>query len=73
MTFDAFCAYLAGKTPIMSGLGGGKTVEDPALIYRSAILDTLGSVNSRMISLKSSVTRWKQCSPSPATVSNCWC
>ena len=32
MTFDAFCAYLAGKTPIMSGLGGGKTVEDPALI-----------------------------------------
>ncbi|AVX92599.1 MULTISPECIES: UvrD-helicase domain-containing protein [Pseudomonas] len=46
MTFDAFCAYLAGKTPIMSGLGGGKTVEDPALIYRSAILDTLGSVNS---------------------------
>lgn len=46
MTFDAFCAYLAGKTPIMSGLGGGKTTEDPALIYRRAILDTLTSVNA---------------------------
>lgn len=46
MTFDAFCAYLAGKTPIMSGLGGGKTMEDPALVYRQAILETLGAVNA---------------------------
>lgn len=46
MTFDSFCAFLASKTPIMSGLGGGKTTEDPALVYRRAILETLGSVNS---------------------------
>lgn len=45
MTFDSFCAFLAGKTPIMSGLGGGKTTDDAARIYRLAILETLQSVN----------------------------
>lgn len=45
MTFDSFCAFLASKTPIMSGLGGGKTTDDAALIYRLAILETLQSVN----------------------------
>lgn len=45
MTFDSFCAFLAGKTPIMSGIGGGKTTEDASRIYRPAILDTLKSVN----------------------------
>lgn len=45
MTFDSFCAFLASKTPIMSGLGGGKTTDDAALIYRHAILETLQSVN----------------------------
>lgn len=45
MTFDSFSAYLAGKTPIMSGLGGGQTTDDPHLLYRQAILETLGSVN----------------------------
>lgn len=50
MTFDSFCAYLAAKTPIMSGLGGGRTADDPSLIYRQAILETLGSVNDEDIS-----------------------
>lgn len=45
MTFDSFSAYLAGKTPIMSGLGGGQTSDDPHLIYRQAILETLAAVN----------------------------
>jgi len=45
MTFDSFCASLASKTPIMAGLGGGKTSDDPSLVYRQAILDTLKSVN----------------------------
>lgn len=45
MTFDSYCAFLASKTPIMSGLGGGKTTDDAALLYRLAILDTLQSVN----------------------------
>lgn len=45
MTFDSFCASLANKTPIMAGLGGGRTSDDPALVYRQAILDTLKSVN----------------------------
>lgn len=49
MTFDSFCANLAGKMPIMSGLGGGSTTTDPSLIYRSAILETLGSVNDESI------------------------
>jgi ATP-dependent helicase/nuclease subunit A len=49
MTFDSFSAYLAGKTPIMSGLGGGQTTDDPHLIYRQAILETLGSVNDPSI------------------------
>lgn len=49
MTFDSFCASLAAKTPIMSGLGGGRTTEDPRLIYRDAILETLGSVNDESI------------------------
>ncbi|MAG65517.1 MAG: DNA helicase UvrD [Pseudomonadales bacterium] len=49
MTFDSFCAQLAAKTPIMSGLGGGKTLEDPSLVYRQAILETLGSVNDEHI------------------------
>lgn len=50
MTFDAYCAQIAGKMPIMSGLGGGRTTEDPSLVYRAAILDTLGSVNDESIS-----------------------
>jgi ATP-dependent exoDNAse (exonuclease V) beta subunit len=45
MTFDAYCAQLAKKMPIMSGLGGGSTSADPSLIYRQAVLETLGSVN----------------------------
>lgn len=45
MTFDSFCAFLAAKLPIMSGLGGGHTTDDPGLIYRAAILDTLAAVN----------------------------
>lgn len=45
MTFDSYCALLASKTPIMAGLGGGKTTEDPSIIYRQAVLDTLKSVN----------------------------
>ncbi|WP_213664411.1 UvrD-helicase domain-containing protein [Stutzerimonas stutzeri] len=49
MTFDSFSAYLASKTPIMSGLGGGQTTDDPHLIYRQAILETLGSVNDDSI------------------------
>lgn len=49
MTFDSFCASLASKTPIMSGLGGGKTTDDPALIYRQAILETLKAVNDNDI------------------------
>ncbi|MCV4064247.1 UvrD-helicase domain-containing protein [Pseudomonas aeruginosa] len=49
MTFDAFCAQIAGKMPIMSGLGGGRTSDDPSLIYRAAILNTLGSVNDESI------------------------
>lgn len=48
-TFDAYCAQIAGKMPIMSGLGGGRTADDPSLIYRTAILDTLGSVNDESI------------------------
>lgn len=50
MTFDSYCAQLAGKMPIMSGLGGGRTSDDPSLVYRTAILDTLGSVNDESIS-----------------------
>lgn len=50
MTFDAYCAQIAGKMPIMSGLGGGRTSEDPRLVYRTAILETLGSVNDESIS-----------------------
>lgn len=50
MTFDAYCAQIAGKMPIMSGLGGGRTSEDPRLVYRTAILETLGSVNDDSIS-----------------------
>lgn len=49
MTFDSFCASLASKTPIMSGLGGGKTTDDASLIYRHAILETLKSVNDNDI------------------------
>lgn len=49
MTFDSYCAQIAGKMPIMSGLGGGRTSDDPSLIYRTAILDTLGSVNDESI------------------------
>lgn len=49
MTFDAYCARLAAKMPIMSGYGGGRTAEDPSLIYRAAVLDTLGSVNDPSI------------------------
>lgn len=49
MTFDAYCAKLAGKMPIMSGLGGGRTAEDPSLVYRTAILETLGRVNDETI------------------------
>ncbi|MBF6042964.1 UvrD-helicase domain-containing protein [Pseudomonas baetica] len=49
MTFDSFCASLASKTPIMSGLGGGKTTDDASLIYRQAILETLKSVNDNDI------------------------
>lgn len=49
MTFDSYCAQIAGKMPIMSGLGGGRTADDPSLIYRTAILDTLGSVNDESI------------------------
>lgn len=49
MTFDAYCAQLAKKMPIMSGLGGGTTSNDPSLIYRAGILDTLGSVNDESI------------------------
>lgn len=49
MTFDSYCAQLAGKMPIMSGLGGGATTDDPTLVYRSAILETLGSVNDERI------------------------
>lgn len=49
MTFDSCAAYLAAKTPIMSGLGGGQTTDDPHLIYRQAILDTLGSINDPSI------------------------
>tara|TARA_R110002124_G_scaffold128157_19_gene288709 strand:+ start:5714 stop:9037 length:3324 start_codon:yes stop_codon:yes gene_type:complete len=49
MTFDAYCAQLAARMPIMSGLGGGRTTESPGLIYRAAILDTLGSVNDETI------------------------
>lgn len=30
MTFDSFCASLASKTPIMAGLGGSKTSDDPS-------------------------------------------
>lgn len=48
-TFDAFCADVAGRMPIMSGLGGGRTADDASLIYRQAILDTLGSVNDETI------------------------
>lgn len=49
MTFDSYCARLAAMTPIMSGLGGGRTSEDPSLVYREAILETLGSVNDDSI------------------------
>lgn len=49
MTFDSICAQLASKMPIMSGLGGGRTTESPDLIYRAAILETLGSVNDNQI------------------------
>ena len=49
MTFDSYCAQIAGKMPIMSGLGGGRTTTDPTLVYRTAILDTLGSVNDESI------------------------
>lgn len=49
MTFDSYCAQLASKMPIMSGLGGGRTTEDPSLVYRAAILETLGSVNDESI------------------------
>ncbi|MFL1449376.1 UvrD-helicase domain-containing protein [Pseudomonas tritici] len=49
MTFDSYCAQIAGKMPIMSGLGGGRTTDDPSLVYRKAILDTLGSVNDESI------------------------
>jgi ATP-dependent helicase/nuclease subunit A len=49
MTFDSYCARLAAMTPIMSGLGGGRTSEDPSLVYREAILETLGSVNDEGI------------------------
>ncbi|NVL48642.1 UvrD-helicase domain-containing protein [Pseudomonas syringae pv. actinidiae] len=52
MTFDSYCAQIAGKMPIMSGLGGGRTSEDPRLIYRTAILETLGSVNDESISVE---------------------
>jgi ATP-dependent exoDNAse (exonuclease V) beta subunit len=48
-TFDSYCAEIAGKMPIMSGLGGGRTADDASLIYRTAILDTLGSVNDESI------------------------
>jgi len=50
MTFDAYCAQIAGKMPIMSGLGGGRTSDDPRYVYRTAILETLGSVNDESIS-----------------------
>lgn len=49
MTFDSFCAFLASKTPMMSGIGGGKTTDDTTSIYRPAILDTLKSVNDNDI------------------------
>lgn len=49
MTFDSYCAQLASKMPIMSGLGGGSTTDDPSLVYRAAILETLGSVNDERI------------------------
>lgn len=49
MTFDSFCASLASKTPIMAGLGGGKTTEDASMIYREAIQETLKSVNDNDI------------------------
>ncbi|KKN89574.1 hypothetical protein LCGC14_0237060 [marine sediment metagenome] len=49
MTFDAYCAKLAATMPIMSGFGGGRTAESPELIYRRAILETLGSVNDDTI------------------------
>lgn len=49
MTFDSFCASLASKTPIMSGLGGGKTTDDASLVYRLAILETLKAVNDNDI------------------------
>lgn len=45
MTFDSFSAMLAAKNPVMSGLGGGNTTDDPHLLYRQAVLETLGSVN----------------------------
>lgn len=48
-TFDSFCGSLAAKTPIMSGLGGGQVTDDPSLVYRQAILETLGSVNDEGI------------------------
>ncbi|MCT8162733.1 MULTISPECIES: UvrD-helicase domain-containing protein [Pseudomonas] len=49
MTFDSFCASLASKTPIMSGLGGGKTTDDASMIYHQAIMETLKSVNDNDI------------------------
>lgn len=45
MTFDSFCAFLAAKLPIMSGLGGGRVAEDATHLYRKAVLETLGAVN----------------------------
>lgn len=48
-TFDSYCAQIAAKMPIMSGLGGGRTADDASLIYRKAILDTLASVNDESI------------------------
>ncbi|MEQ8955305.1 MAG: UvrD-helicase domain-containing protein, partial [Gammaproteobacteria bacterium] len=41
-TIDSFCAYLAGRLPLLSSLGGGAQVEeDNSEIYLEAVRNTL--------------------------------
>ena len=46
MTIDALNSFLAGQAPVVSGMGGGVSVEErPTQIYREAILSLFGELD----------------------------
>lgn len=50
MTIDKFNALQAGKLPVMSGIGGGATVdENSEALYREAVLATLAELESETL------------------------